>query len=153
MKRLFILLFILFHLTCLSDAKKDSLQVLVNSGVDSTRIIGLIEMSKLLMFKNPDTGLSIGIEALALSIKINDQKRIGLSHLRLFGCHWLLSQIDSCVNDGLSAAAAFEKANNPLLLGQAYSALGIVYRSIGKYPQALKYNLDALAIKYSREIH
>ena len=111
MKRLFILLFILFHLTCLSDAKKDSLQVLVNSGVDSTRIIGLIEMSKLLMFKNPDTGLSIGIEALALSIKINDQKRIGLSHLRLFGCHWLLSQIDSCVNDGLSAAAAFEKAN------------------------------------------
>ena len=146
MKKTVILLFITLNVVCSYSQTRirDSLnQFLQTEKTDTGRVLLLANISKSYHDSNPDSSLTIAMEALSFSRQIGFAKGEALSLLRIGGAFGVLGNYPSEIKSYLEALKINDKINDPDTKHRILNGIGIFYRGQGDYKKALEYLFKA----------
>ena len=137
------------------QSKIDSLtSVLKKSKEDTNKINVLNSLAKEICYRNPDTAISLSIQALQLAEKQKWEIGIGKSENQLGISYYLKADYNISLNHYLKALSIWEKLSNASNKNKYLKAaksktlgnIGIIYHEQSDYPKALEYYLKALKI-------
>lgn len=123
----------------------DSLQLsLQASAADTNRVLVLDKLSYAYSTIEPRKGLMAGIQALALSEKLNWQKGIAISRLDIGINYEALSEHDSALLYYHTALGQYQKLGDKSGTAAVLANTSLGYLAKGNYPAALEYAFRAL---------
>lgn len=131
----------------MSQSKTDSLRSALNTENEK----GKINILHLLIFETwlnyPDSALKYAEQALILSRKVDDQKKISKSLRLLGGTYNYKGEFETSLEYNLRALEIANQINDSLLIHNALNNIGFVYISLGNYQNALEYLMRSYQLK------
>ena len=145
------LLTILFLNSLAESSEKKSitdslLLKLSQASEDTTKVNLLDDLSFNYQFSDPDEGLKMAAEALALSEKLNWKNGIANSNKLLGIHHFRKSEFDQALPLFSLCLKQYQEIGNEKGIAKSLGNIGNVYLVQSEYPKALKYYLDELKI-------
>ncbi|MBI2966944.1 MAG: tetratricopeptide repeat protein [Bacteroidetes bacterium] len=127
---------------CGQNLKIDSLTSLLSTNPsDTVRVNALNELGRMIVFQNPDSAITLGLEALFLSEKNGYLQGVGISSLNLGIYHNILGDHSSSLKYIFKALETFIRLRDIKKVSASLGNLGIVFSESGKYSKALEYFL------------
>lgn len=135
----------------LSANNIDSLKTKLQSNMaDSARVDLLINLSKMLYGVDADEAIYHSKEAIEISKKSNDIRRLALAHKSVGIANYYKGNYVDVVDDWSMSLEAFRTVNDKHGIANLLSNLGAVFETTGGTENAMEYYLEAL--KISEEI-
>jgi signal transduction histidine kinase/Tfp pilus assembly protein PilF len=129
-----------------AQSVSDSLQILLTTAADTTRLAILEQLAKLEQNSNRPKAFSYGIEALAIAKMNSDKDRTEQLLFLLGGIKRLDGNYDSARYFFEAAHSLSIELNNPIAISENLNAIGLTFDKQGNLPQALDNYLNALKI-------
>ncbi|HLP11758.1 MAG TPA: tetratricopeptide repeat protein [Flavobacteriales bacterium] len=125
----------------------NSLKPLIKSGKNDTAKVSMLnKLGWELMYRNPDTAIVLGKQALQLSKKLKDTFHVATSHNNLGVYHWVKGLFPEALKHHLAALALREKINDRAGQAGSLSNIGIINWNTGNTAKAKLYMHQALDI-------
>ncbi len=146
--RLFILFFSVLSVLCSAQSRPDSLRYIwqnVNLP-DSTRLIAVDALCKMMVKEMPDSAFSFAQAALQLARKTQNKKAQAqaLAHI---GMSWRLrSDLPKAIKSYEQSIYLLERTGDQGALSDLYRYLSDVYRLQSNFPQAIEYVQQSLSL-------
>ena len=126
--------------------KKDSINRMLQSLPDSSKIIRLLSISNQYQHCNITKSLEFARQALALATSVNDTKRIGTTNLQIGELYLLKGVYDKSLAFLLEALKQFEKTGMEKEMAYCCEVVGKIYGAVNNPQQAVEYYIKALTI-------
>jgi len=149
MKKTSLLLVLLLSLvfSCLkANQVTDSLELLLNSAKDTSRVKILCDLCWEYRFISSEKAIKYGEEALSLSKNINWNKGLAQSYNDLGIIYIDQSHYSKAINYFENSLAIRKDLKDNKGVASAHNKIGIVYQKQGKLKEALQHQLEALKI-------
>jgi len=125
----------------------DSLKTELQKGQpDTIRIIFLNDLGWEFRYKNPDTSILLGKQALELAERIEHKKSIANTNSTLGVYYDLKGNYIQSLSHHFKALEIRKQLGDRNFIATSIGNIGIVYYAQGKYPKALKHYFEALEI-------
>lgn len=116
----------------------DSLiQVLQKQKEDSNRAEPLLSLASIYSLSQPDTCILLGIQALEIFKKLNNQKGVGTSLYTIGDGFRIIGNYPKALEAAINALKIFEQTDDTVKVIRAYNFMGVIYRDQGNYQEAL----------------
>jgi two-component system NtrC family sensor kinase len=149
MRKIVVFLLLIFCTTgSYSQIKeRDSLQtVLQTAKADTTRVMALANLSYLYFESNPDTGMTLALQAVELSRRIHFLKGEAYSLNAIGNVYNILGNYAKSMDNYLQALQINEKINNVEKIASNLNNIGNLYSLQNDFRQSLDYHLRAKAL-------
>ncbi len=136
-----------FYLTARNQHTIDSLQNTIKSASEDTiKLAAFISLSDQFKDSNSDRAIEYAQQALALAIKLDNQKSVGRIHNKLGDLYWYKGDYGSSSEHYFEAITIFEKLNDKASIADCYRNIGWIYFYQENYNQSLIQYFKALDI-------
>ncbi len=142
MRKLFILLLLIGSFSTIAAQPDSLLKVVATSKNDSLHYKALLDLAGIYS-DSGDIGLDYLNSAIQLSLRMNDDNRVGIAHHRKGALNYRKGNLQPAIEDLNIALKSVDRANTSEL-GGVLNDLGLAYKSMGKYEIALSYHLQSL---------
>lgn len=127
--------------------ERDSLKtVLQTTKADTARVMALVNLSYLYYESNPDTGMTLALQAVELSRRIHFLKGESYSLNAVGNVYSILGNYPKSMDNFLQALQINEKINNVARIASNLNNIGNLYSSQNDFRQSLDYHLRANAL-------
>ena len=125
---------------------RDSLNRLVNTSNDTSKVQVLNKISRLLESNNPDSAFIMADSALGLAEKINYPFGMGISYLSMGSCQTTSGKYDLAINNLLKALKILEKLKNKRAVTNAYNTVANTYLGLKNKDKAYEFFLKSFRL-------
>ncbi|PKQ61528.1 hypothetical protein BZG02_15160 [Labilibaculum filiforme] len=146
MKYIYLLFLIVLSKTLIAQSKIDSLEALLPSKKGLEKVELLNELGNAYCHVSPDKGIDYAQKAYTIALKENSKKDIAKS-LKIIGLnYWLKSELYLALENHQKSLKIYQEINDIKGICSLYGNIGIVYKELSEYENALKYYLKSLEI-------
>ncbi|MDO8995307.1 MAG: tetratricopeptide repeat protein, partial [Sediminibacterium sp.] len=127
--------------------RKDSLTTLLKKEKrDTSRVLLLAQLSRIIAVNNPDSAIILALEALSISQRIGFAKGEEASLVAVGHTYRTISNFPKAMEAFLRALKLNEKINNHLGIRLNFHDIGTIYNGNGEYHQAINYLLKSIKL-------
>jgi two-component system NtrC family sensor kinase len=154
MKRFFLIIFFVSGILSTKaqiPATDSIISLLKNTREDTTRVMLIAELSRLMQWSNPDSAYALALEGINLARNINFTRGELNCKTSAAACSWSLANYALAIELLLPVLPIAEKTKDDRLLGFVYGNLHNAYRDQGDYTEAIKYAFKNLQLTHQIE--